>query len=462
MSDYDSAPRPLPWDLRSALVFDRTVEDDECEPSSSFVWPDDPDERTTIVFKLSLNEYNVLGSTIDVGSDIAYGADALRVVWLWLRNMRCPVSICEQMIDCIDDDEDVQDTIVDMLGGNDEFQEDILDLIGEHPGGIEFPINQSIPEWVRLTFTQPDPCDQDQLWGQCKGVVAVADTMIKQFFAAWSTYLDDSSIILGITRNVPLLQNVASALGIAGVTGYAALLVSSITALYVAAADDTYKEQLACVLFCRAQLRCYVDIQTAQGVLNARIGNILSEFANSEYIMETLISLDLTGLNVADVYMAAFFNLIGCANLLWPDVWGVDAFLNAMSAYQVGDSGWSVCDDCDDPQLNIVTFGGWEHWTTTYQGIDSHGWEIWDIEDMANTGFPTFAVYSASAVGFFYIRQYETLNGNFVTDADSFTQNGGAWTGDHFDLTLRSYACSAEGGPPFLGNIMRLHLEPSP
>lgn len=93
MTDYDSPNRPLHWPYKNAIVFSRTVEDDgDCEPSS-FIWPSDPDERVVIPFSLSLNEYNVLASAIDVGSDIAYGADGPRVMWLWLRNMRCEVTM---------------------------------------------------------------------------------------------------------------------------------------------------------------------------------------------------------------------------------------------------------------------------------------------------------------------------------------------------------------------------------
>jgi len=94
MSEYDGPARPLRWPLTNPLVYSRTTEDDaDCE-ASSFVWPEDSDEQVIIPFKLSLNEYNVLANTIDVGSDLAYGEDAIRVTWLWLRNMRCQVMCC--------------------------------------------------------------------------------------------------------------------------------------------------------------------------------------------------------------------------------------------------------------------------------------------------------------------------------------------------------------------------------
>lgn len=103
MGEYDSGPRPLPWPLLHPLVKTRTVEDDGDFPPSSFVWPVDPNERTTIPFWLSLNEYNILGSTIDVGSDIAFAEDALRVMWLWMRNFRIevPMPCCDDLTQAI-------------------------------------------------------------------------------------------------------------------------------------------------------------------------------------------------------------------------------------------------------------------------------------------------------------------------------------------------------------------------
>lgn len=129
MEGYDHGPRPLPYPLLYPLPSLVIVEDDgDCEPSS-FVWPDDPDERTLIPFYLSLNEYNILGSTIDVGSDVAFAEDAERVLWLWMRNMRCEVSICDAIIACINTNPDVMTTIVNQLVVNTEFNSYITQQI---------------------------------------------------------------------------------------------------------------------------------------------------------------------------------------------------------------------------------------------------------------------------------------------------------------------------------------------
>lgn len=115
MSEYDSEQRKLTYPLKHALVFEQTTEDDDCIPASSFVWPEDSDERVLVPFMLSLNEYVVLSSAIDVGSDIAYGEDALRVMWLWQRNMRCEVSLCDAIASCITSNPGVRTALLNFI-----------------------------------------------------------------------------------------------------------------------------------------------------------------------------------------------------------------------------------------------------------------------------------------------------------------------------------------------------------
>lgn len=133
MGEYDSGPRQLPWPLLHPLVGSRTVEDDEVFPPSSFVWPTDPDERTVVPFWLSLNEYNVLGSTIDVGSDVAFAEDALRVMWLWMRNMRVQVPICDAVDACITDNPATIAAIVAQLIVNTTYNTYLTTVIESTP-----------------------------------------------------------------------------------------------------------------------------------------------------------------------------------------------------------------------------------------------------------------------------------------------------------------------------------------
>lgn len=102
---FAAQKRPLVFPLGNAVTLSSEISADEpdCDGSSAVIFPSDPDERTVIPFLLSLNEYNVLASAIDVGSDIAYGEDAIAVMWLWLRNTRCMDMICDWLSNCTQD-----------------------------------------------------------------------------------------------------------------------------------------------------------------------------------------------------------------------------------------------------------------------------------------------------------------------------------------------------------------------
>lgn len=300
-------------------------------------------------------QLDILGSwyTWDHPTDGTECADCEEAAQLWRtaiyeaqRSAECGAMSCDDVADCIETNEGVQEAIVDMLDDSEEFQESLSDYIQAHPDGITYPKDQPIPSDTRITVTQPGECDYDKLWAQCVGVVSTAHAMIGQFFFAWGAFADEGDIVRGIVANTPLLGPVAYSLGIVGVQDFASLIVSSIAALYAAAADDDYREQLACDLFCAGKDACYVTIDTASSILNARIGGLISLISTTD-IMVSLIELDLTGMNVADVYMAAFFDLLHQGNLVWPTQWGMDTFLASVAAYNVPDDGWeSACEDC--------------------------------------------------------------------------------------------------------------------
>lgn len=200
MAEYDNGPRPLPWPLLHPLVGSRTVEDDDLESPSFFVWPEDPNERTLVPFWLSLNEYNILGSTIDVGSDVAFGIDALRVVWLWLRNMRVNVPICDAVNECITNNPTTINNIVAQLILNSTYNDYITNLIltvSPGGGGNVYP--------PRPTIATPDPL--------CNAAAYLADQLrllIEDIYDDLETLTADEVLasLLGVLgwRSGPLYQ----------------------------------------------------------------------------------------------------------------------------------------------------------------------------------------------------------------------------------------------------------------
>lgn len=118
----ESDTRRLCFDLRTSTAPKGTA---GTASSTPLDWPFAAhDEETEIVMRLSLDEYVALASCVDVGSDIAYSSDALRVWWIWTKaflgeNM---IKDCNDVIDCMADINATQDGRLTALEGDSAAQ----------------------------------------------------------------------------------------------------------------------------------------------------------------------------------------------------------------------------------------------------------------------------------------------------------------------------------------------------
>lgn len=85
---YNGNERDLIYLLNKSLVPYADTPQTPTILNHPFTWPTtDNDERVNILLNLSLNEYIALSSCVDVGSDIAYGEDAILMWWIWVRSV---------------------------------------------------------------------------------------------------------------------------------------------------------------------------------------------------------------------------------------------------------------------------------------------------------------------------------------------------------------------------------------
>jgi len=394
MTEYDGQNRPLPWDLRLSLKPENTTEDDTGVPSS-FVWPEDPTERTLVPFYLSQNEWKVLGSSIDVGRDIAYGVDSIRVLWLWLRNMREAVPICAAIIDCLVNDGDTHDAIAELIATNPTIGAALSQFINTHPGGTVFPKETILPGPVIEGNLLPENpgCDPDILWTQSLGLVTTANRMIEDFLDQWETYNNAGEILSAAVNATPGVGALADVIGLSGVIEYANTLLNNIAEAYSSDYTLEYEQDLACEIFCASKDTCSVSLDQLVSVMNARVSNQLT----GENLVELLVSLvdqDVTGINVADLYLCFFFNALRVANLVVPVTWGIEAYMQLIRIFNEPSDDWEVlCTECPDPEL----------------------WEV------VSCGYGTVTKNSGPSIGV----------GNYVFTFDGdYYAAGGIWLGD--------------------------------
>lgn len=421
------------------------------------------EEGDTLLFRFTASSFTRVLSALINGAQLTYGEEGRQVVWDFLVNVEYPIGepmSCEEIIDCVENDNDTQHAIEDMLEENTDFQEFLTEWIEEHPSGIVDGKNKPLPPDTRITVFRPD-CDLDFLWAQSRALVTTAKTMIDDFLDQWETYTNQGEVVSDIVNAIPLVSEAVQATGIAGILEYANDLVDSIAENFEADYTLEYEIELACAIFCEAQRKdCVVTATMAAGILNKRIGNALT-LGNAAELIVSLMDQDITGFNVADLYMAAFFDFIAIANLVIPTTWGYDTFLRVMFTYDEGNNDWeTLCTDCGAAQLDIVPLVGWGGvFTSTFVGISIQGYEIWDMEMISDTGFPTIAFNSVGSATAFYIRDYEILAGEW--DCCHYDQDlSGDMEG--FDPSIVTHSASTLSVAPYIGAKMRLALEPIP
>lgn len=292
MTDYDGQMRPLPWSLRDQAVIESETEDDaECAPSS-FVWPEDPDERVIIPFFLSQREYTVLASCIDVGRDIAYSDSAIQVWELWTRNMRCEVPLCAEIIDCITNDQDTRDAIAEAIATDAGIRRaiDAIPQIGAPMGTTQ----------LTGPLTDND-CDLDVLFAQITGLVETLDTNNRDFLEIMALASTPGKRLAQVLAAIPVLET----LPIDDIVNYVSKMYDEIVAGYNAAWTDAVKDMYRCDLFCLAKSLpdCALTYDNLFNYFNERNGDAVSLPAIVASTVQYTILGTWSGTVIIDVMM---------------------------------------------------------------------------------------------------------------------------------------------------------------
>lgn len=283
-----AGPRPLVFPLKNPLAVTAITsgEGPECLVPA---FPGDSDEKVTVLFRLSLNEFVMLASAIDVGSDIAYGQDALQVWWVWVASLMC-ASFCEEMAECI---EGQQESLMAALAGaiksNPLLLAAIADAVAENGGivpGRPLSEGQAGTNVLPANVKIDDECDFNALWGACLYLIQSGNRAITDFFEQiedTSNTLETSSLV---ADKIPAAGDYVSF-----AFELADQLRENIAEGYAAEYTEEYENDLACALFCAAKTACELTPDMLTQVLNERLpdpgeysnfGPILSGYPHPE------------------------------------------------------------------------------------------------------------------------------------------------------------------------------------
>jgi hypothetical protein len=293
-----------------------------------------PADGGKAVFSFTEDSFMKVLSALINGAALTYPDDWIQVVWYFLESVEFPVSICSQIIDCIENDTDVRTVL--------------SQFIAEHPGGTKLEKNKPLPETVSgSNILEGNPeCDPDILWTQCIGIVQTANRMVEDFLQTWETYNNAGEVLSDVVAGIPGLAELTGAIGLSGILEYANDLVDSIGEAYLADYTLEYEQELACQIFCLAKDDCTVTIAMLTEIMNTRVGDQLN-LENLTELLKSVIDQDISGFNVADLYLAFFFDALLVANLVIPITWGIEAFLRSIAIFNEPSDDWiALCVDC--------------------------------------------------------------------------------------------------------------------
>jgi len=336
--------RRLPYPLDRASNLEVVVPEDT-EVCGLPEFPEDSDEQITILFRLSLNEFVALATAIDVGSDIAYGDDGLKVWYLWVASVMCS-QFCEEMAECLNSENPAVVAALASLITNNQtiitaISNSITNAGSAIPGQPLSPTQSAsdiLPDNVK---DGEDDCVLDALWGACLFLVQSGNRAITDFFEeieAASNALETSAIAAQLIPAAGPYANAAVA--------FADQLQETLAEGYAGAYTETYENDLACALFCLARESCQLTPDMLMQVMAERVGYIEGT-ENFGVIMEVIGVGTWAGPAIADTAFWMYFGAISFGQQ-FGDILGIRPLTDLMSlgADQLASDNWEVLCDC--------------------------------------------------------------------------------------------------------------------
>ena len=349
----NAAPRRLPWDLRDFQAAMSANTGADTEEEGSFVWPEDPDERTLVPFYLSQREYTAIASAIDVGSDIAFGTDAIRVWWLFVKNMRYPVPICDLITEALLTCEDVQTAIATLIATSPVIQDALSEFVINNQA-----INQHIQDIANtavltaaergMNLLKPDVCDYGYTFNQASTFVFLLNQLVEDLFEAIEV---GTNGLERAEKLVSAIPGVGGLLPFDEIIGLADDLIDNVKEDYLGAYDQGLYDDLRCGLWCTFKDTCGLNIDEALAYYQDKLGSTLPQ--NPIDTLQAILSFLALGDIPGDFPVYAMHLLVIAAMRAGQELFGINFAqlgLRITAAGDEVDNDWeTLCDECVEP-----------------------------------------------------------------------------------------------------------------
>jgi len=272
------------------------------------------------------------------------------------QNGLCDMIDCDEVADCIESSENVQQAIRNWLDANYQFSN------SDYPPNIPLPAAERSAD--RAGVFNPG-CDLDILWAQSLQLVEWMNERVSQaldVIEATTNTFEFAGAVSQITGLDEISVDAAFA--------YGGLLQEFIGENYAAGYSDIYRDTLACEIFCAAQNDCEISLDDLFNLFKTRVENYFGTsgtFGVLDDVIDYLTGSAIDGTIVVD---AAFFLLWGGVSLANWIVGGLTnnmeigtKSLNLLLKLAVNDANndWQLlCGECACPTVTVPATGDWQ------------------------------------------------------------------------------------------------------
>ena len=387
-------PRKLQFKDRFVYHLTRQIEGD-CE-GEPILFPDD-ETPIKFVVEMSQNEFTSILSALMTGADLSYPENSHEVVWRLLRQVECPVSICDEILECLQPAfDEINDQLGEIQGTVDQIQQTQIDNATS-----ETSLTQSSIE--------------NELCGAATFVVdAMHQTFVDTYEATEAAPLDNfAEFIVAFLRAIPIIAELPIDDMIAAVNWYFENQFLDFETDF-----DALRDQMIC------DLKCFVQAN----------GNVFTWDIWAQW-------LQYTGDTYPDNRAAQGYARYSPYRQTWINQ--IAALINRDASLQSYFDGLGVAWESGLLQPAVCTCECSISWCKTFDfTIDAQGWEL--TPDGGNAYTPGVGWVGSSALG---VRLQRAWSGAVQVTSVRFVTTGTPPVNHQTDITYPpGGSCFIQGG----------------
>lgn len=359
-------------------------------------------EGSYLVFRFTEEEFTKVFTALRNGVDLTYGDQANQVLWYFLRNVECPVSICDLITECITNNPGTRQAIKDLVMTDPDINNYITNITNQ--GGITV-------EERNKNLLKPNACDYGYTFNQASKFVFLLDQLTTDLFQAIEV---GTNALERASTFVSAIPVVGGLLPFDELLTLADNLAENVYEDYQGAYTQQMYDDLRCGLWCEFKETCGLSIDEALAFYQDLLGQALpsNPLDTLGAILQFLGAGDIPG----NYTVYAMHTLIIAAMRSGQEMFGIDLAQLGIRIVAAGDEADNdyeiICDECiPSANVKLIAADGFPDNTVVWESTDGE----FDTYLLKTVFTGNYAVMSAESVG---------LVGFYVHSAEQVTTDG--------------------------------------